>query len=178
MYGGFKLGKAIPQTIKDQAMELFIKGDKSAREISEIISTNDYNVKTVTIYAWAKRGKWAERSAVERVNRQQEVMKKDANRYVIAQEEQADSYKKIRIKADKELDSLTFESPGEAVKAVDTAIKGERLVAKGMFDAEFVELIVSIIQDEVSSQEEKNRISELDNTDEKDDDQHIGENID
>ena len=27
-------------------------------------------------------------------------------------------------------------------------------------------------------EEEKNRISELDNTDEKDDDQHIGENID
>jgi len=159
MYGGFKLGKAIPQTIKDQAMELFIKGDKSAREISEIISTSDYNVKTVTIYAWAKRGKWSERSAVERVNRQQEVMKKDANRYVTIQEEHLDTYKKMRIKGSKELDELSFESPGEAVKAIDTGIKGERIVAQGMLDVEFVDLLSSIIIDEVSSVEERNRVS-------------------
>ena len=47
--------KMIPDTIKSEAMKLFLEGNKTAKEIAEEVSTSDVEVKPITIYAWAKK---------------------------------------------------------------------------------------------------------------------------
>ena len=153
------MGRAIPQTIKDHAMSLFIKGDMSAREIAETVSTNEHNVKTVTIYAWAKRGKWSERSAVERSDQQQKIMKNDGQRFARIQEQQLNSYTKLAEKAETSLGVLEFDRPFEAARAMDLGIKGQREVMQGMVNLQFVQDVLAVIIEEVNDSEMLNRIS-------------------
>tara|TARA_R100001082_G_scaffold30922_1_gene15553 strand:- start:1524 stop:2027 length:504 start_codon:yes stop_codon:yes gene_type:complete len=153
------MGKAIPQTIKDHAMSLFIKGDMTAREIAEIVSTKEHNVKPVTIYAWAKRGNWSERSAVERSDQQQKIIKNDGQRFARIQERQLNSYTKLAEKAEISLDSMEFERPFEAARAMDMGIKGQREVMQGMVNLQFVQDVLAVIIEEVNDSEMLNRIS-------------------
>ena len=153
------MGKAIPQTIKDHAMALFIKGDMSAREIAETVSTGEHTVKTVTIYAWAKRGKWNERSAVERADQQQKIIKNDVQRFARMQEQQLNSYTKMAKKAEFSLDTLEFDRPFEAARAMDLGIKGQREVMQGMVNLQFVQDVLAVIIEEVDDSEMLNRIS-------------------
>ena len=46
--------KQIPDNIKLKAMELFLQGDKTAKQIAEEVSTDDHAVAPPTIYMWAK----------------------------------------------------------------------------------------------------------------------------
>ena len=56
--------KHIPDEIKLKAMELFLKGDKTAKQIAEEISTAEHKVAPPTIYMWAKKERWGEQKAV------------------------------------------------------------------------------------------------------------------
>ena len=86
--------KKTPDSIKLQAMELFLTGAYTAKEIAEKVSTKEYNIKPVTIYAWARRENWNERSAVAKVEEQEKIVKNDAKRFNQIQEKQLESYTK------------------------------------------------------------------------------------
>ena len=47
--------KHIPEEIKLKAMRMFVRGDKTARQIAEELSINGVVVSPPTIYAWAKK---------------------------------------------------------------------------------------------------------------------------
>ena len=47
--------KYIPDEIKLKAMELFLKGDKTAKQIAEEVATDEHAVAPPTIYMWAKK---------------------------------------------------------------------------------------------------------------------------
>ena len=124
--------KKTPDSIKLQAMELFLTGDYSARQIAEMISTKEYKIKPVTIYAWARRENWTERAAVAKVEEQDKIVKNDAKRFNQLQEKQLEAYTKLANKGAVSLDYLEFDKALDASRAMDLGIRGQRDVMQGM----------------------------------------------
>ena len=124
--------KKTPDSIKLQAMELFLTGDYSARQIAEMISTKEYKIKPVTIYAWARRENWTERAAVAKVEEQDKIVKNDAKRFNQLQEKQLEAYTKLANKGAVSLDYLEFDKALDASRAMDLGIRGPRDVMQGM----------------------------------------------
>ena len=82
--------KYIPESIKLEAMKLYVSGEKTAKEIANEISQNGVVVKPVTIYAWAKKENWAEQKAVARTDSQQEIVESDGAKFARMQKNQLD----------------------------------------------------------------------------------------
>ena len=81
--------KRFPESIKLEAMELFVAGDKTAKEIAEIVSQkNGSVVKPVTIYSWAKQYRWGQQKDVARTDNQQKIAESEGQRFARLQEEQ------------------------------------------------------------------------------------------
>ena len=62
-------------------------------------------------------------------------------------------YEAVRKKAAGELDLLTFERAFDAVKALDIGIQGERQVAEGLINVQFIQDVVNILVEEIEDQE-------------------------
>lgn len=75
------------------------------------------------------------------------------------QEEHQELYKTVRDKAGIELNSLTFERAFDAVKALDIGIQGERQVAEGLINVQFIQDVVNILVDEIEDVELIKRIA-------------------
>jgi len=148
-----------PDSIKIQAMELFLTGDYSARQIAEMISTKEYSIKPVTIYAWARRENWNERAAVAKVEEQEKIVKNSAERFNQLQEKQLEAYTKLADKGASSLDHLEFDNAGEASRAMDLGIKGQRVVTQGTVDLQLVQNLIAIIVEEIKDQDQLNRIA-------------------
>ena len=69
------------------------------------------------------------------------------------QDEHQELYKSIRDKAGSELQLLNFERAFDAVKALDVGIQGERQVAEGLINIQFVQDVVNILVDEIEDPE-------------------------
>ena len=151
--------KKTPDSIKLQAMELFLTGDYSARQIAEMISTKEYKIKPVTIYAWGWRENWTERAAVAKVEEQDKIVKNDAKRFNQLQEKQLEAYTKLANKGAVSLDYLDFDKALDASRAMDLGIRGQRDVMQGMVNLQFVQDLLGILVDEVKDQDQLNRIA-------------------
>mgnify|MGYP003148346563 FL=1 len=150
--------KHIPEEIKFQAMELFLQGDKSAKQIAEEVSTEEHPVAAPTIYMWAKRNKWGEQKAVAIADEQTKIAETQGQRFARLQSEQLDTYTEIANKAGREIKGLTFDRPLDAARAADIGIKGQREVLQGMINMEFVQDIMSVLIEEISDNETLQRI--------------------
>ena len=69
------------------------------------------------------------------------------------QDEHQALYKSIRDKAGSELQLLDFERAFDAVKALDIGIQGERQVAEGLINIQFVQDVVNILVEEIEDPE-------------------------
>tara|TARA_Y100000401_G_scaffold73770_1_gene59743 strand:+ start:274 stop:774 length:501 start_codon:yes stop_codon:yes gene_type:complete len=150
--------KHIPEEIKFQAMELFLQGDKSAKQIAEEVSTEEHPVAAPTIYMWAKRNKWGEQKAVAIADEQTKIAETQGQRFARLQSEQLDTYTEIANKAGREIKGLTFDRPLDAARAADIGIKGQRDVLQGMVNLQFVQDIMSVLVEEVSDTDVLQRI--------------------
>ena len=65
------------------------------------------------------------------------------------QEEHQEMYKSVRAKAGSELQLLNFERAFDAVKALDIGIQGERQVAEGLINVQFIQDVVNILVEEI-----------------------------
>ena len=65
--------KHIPEEIKLKAMRMYLKGDKSAKQIADELSINGVVVSPPTIYAWAKKDSWGAQKAVASADQQQQI---------------------------------------------------------------------------------------------------------
>ena len=90
--------KHIPEATKLEAMTLFLEGNKTAREIANVISRDGVVVKPPTIYAWAKKEGWGEQQAVARSDQQQKLIESEGQRYSRLQKEQLESYTTVATK--------------------------------------------------------------------------------
>ena len=75
------------------------------------------------------------------------------------QDEHQALYKSIRDKAGSELQLLDFERAFDAVKALDIGIQGERQVAEGLINIQFIQDVVNILVDEIEDVELIKRIA-------------------
>ena len=151
--------KRFPESVKLAAMELFVAGDKTAKEIAGIISKDGAEVKPVTIYAWAKQYSWGEQKDVARSDNQQKIAESDGKSFARLQHEQLERYTSLSNKAFRESEGLPFEKAYDAVKAVDIAIKGQRDVLSGLINLQFVQDVLGVLVEEISDQAVLNKIS-------------------
>ena len=151
--------KYIPNAEKLEAMKLFLQGNLTAKEIAEQISVDGVVVKPPTIYAWAKKEKWAEQKSVAIADKKQEIAETEAQRFARLQEEQLDSYTQISNKASREITSLHFDRALDAARAVDIGIKGQREVLSGMVSYQFVQDVLHVLTSEINDSETIQRIA-------------------
>ena len=151
--------KKTPDSIKLQAMELFVTGNYTAKEIAQKISKKDHKIKPVTIYAWARRENWNERAVIAKVEEQEKIVKNDAKRFNQLQEKQLEAYTKLANKGAVSLDYLEFDKALDASRAMDLGIGGQRDVMQGMVNLQFVQDLLGILVDEVKDQDQLNRIA-------------------
>ena len=151
--------KRFPESVKLAAMELFVAGDKTAKEIARIISKDGAEVKPVTIYAWAKQYSWGEQKDVARSDNQQKIAESEGQKFARLQHEQLERYTSLSNKAFRESDGLQFDKAFDAVKAVDIAIKGQRDVLSGLINLQFVQDVLGVLVEEISDQDILNRLA-------------------
>ena len=152
--------KRFPDEVRLGAMELYLEGGKSAKDIADIVSKQyDVDVTASTIYSWARALNWNETKAVAKVDAITAVQEKESHRFARLQDEHLDTYEKLRHKAGHELEGLNFTRAFDAAKAMDIGIQGERKVMEGLINLQFVQDILSVLVEEVSDQEALKRIS-------------------
>lgn len=151
--------KHIPEEIKMQVMKLFLRGDKTVKEIAKIVSKNGIMVTAPTIYSWAKKDNWLGQKAVAITDKQQKIAETEGQKFARLQQEQLENYTDVTKKAYKELNTLRFDKPFDAVKALDIGIKGQREVVSGLVNLQFVQDVLSILIEEISDQDILNRIA-------------------
>ena len=141
--------KHIPEATKLEAMALFLEGDKTAKEIAEVISRDGVVVAPPTIYSWAKKERWGEQQAVSRYDQQQKLIETEGQKYARLQREQLESYTTVAKKGFNELEGLNFDRAFDAVKAIDLGIKGQRDVISGLINLQFVQDVLGILVEEL-----------------------------
>lgn len=158
--GSIKMPKQFPPEIKERALGLYIKGDKSAREIAEIL-WDDFatEVKPSTIYLWARDGEWGVQQVEVRTEAIQKVKETEGQRFARTQQEHLNTYESMRHKAGHELEHLNFDKASDAAKALDMSIKGEREVIKGMINLQFVQNVLSVLVEEINDEDTLKRVA-------------------
>ena len=152
--------KRFPEKVKLGAMELYLEGNRSAKNIAQIVSKQyDVDVTASTIYSWARALNWNEIKTIAKVDAIAEVQEKESNRFARLQDEHLDTYENLRHKAEHELDGLNFTRAFDAAKAMDIGIQGERKVMEGLINLQFVQDVLSVLVEEVSDQDALKRIS-------------------
>jgi len=152
--------KVIPQEIKFRGMELYLAGNLSAREIAETLTTEyDVDVKTPTIYAWAKKDEWDNQKVLAKTQGMQQLAETESQRYSRLQEDHLNKYEDIAKRAYRELDGLHFDKAIDAIRAVDLGIHGQREVMEGMINLQFVQDVLNVIIEEVTDVDIINKIA-------------------
>jgi len=142
--------KKFPKAVKDRAFKLYLSDDYSAREIAQQVSAEHRVVLSEqTIYAWVRQDDWKVKKAETLNKAVEKVQENESTKLARMQEEHQQMYKGIRDKAGVELNSLTFERAFDAVKALDIGIQGERQVAEGLINVQFIQDVVNILVEEI-----------------------------
>ncbi len=146
--------KKLPKAVKDRAFKLYLTEDYSAKEIAQQVSAEHSVVMSEqTIYAWVRTEDWKEKLAETKVKAIEQVQENEATKLAKMQDEHQALYKSIRDKAGSELQLLDFERAFDAVKALDIGIQGERQVAEGLINIQFVQDVVNILVEEIEDPE-------------------------
>ena len=146
--------KKFPKAVKERAFKLYLTDDYSAREIAQQISAEHRTVvNEQTIYAWVRQDDWKTKKAETQAKAVEKVQENESTKLAKMQDEHQALYKSIRDKAGSELQILDFERAFDAVKALDIGIQGERQVAEGLINVQFIQDVVNILVEEIEDQE-------------------------
>jgi len=146
--------KSFSPEVKNRALELYLRDDKSAREIVEQLWTEfDVSVKATTIYMWARENGWDNDKIEVKTKAIEQVKESSGQRFVRIQQEHLQEYGQLRQKAVHELDHLPFDKAFDAAKALDLSIKGERTVMEGMINLQFVQNVLRVLVEEISDED-------------------------
>jgi|TARA_R100000234_G_scaffold96423_1_gene64716 transposase-like protein len=152
--------KKFPKAVKERAFKLYLTDDYSAREIAQQISAEHRTVvNEQTIYAWVRQDDWKTKKAETQAKAVEKVQENESTKLAKMQDEHQALYKSIRDKAGSELQLLDFERAFDAVKALDIGIQGERQVAEGLINIQFIQDVVNILVDEIEDVELIKRIA-------------------
>jgi hypothetical protein len=153
------MNRKYTQTVKDFAAKTYIHDDVIIPKIKEhILDKFDVDIPEDTLYQWSKEQGWKELKSKAIARSRDKMVELEANHRRLDSEVHLDQYKKITKKASDALDVLQFDRASDAAKAVDMAIKGERLILEGLIARKFIQGIVSIIMEEVADKEVRQRL--------------------
>ena len=152
--------KKFSRQVRDRAFKLYLDDTYSAREIAEQVSQEfRVAVTTPTIYSWIRTLDWDTKKKETEAKAMQKMQEDESTKIARMQEEHQELYKTVRDKAGIELNSLTFERAFDAVKALDIGIQGERQVAEGLINVQFIQDVVNILVEEIEDVELIQRIA-------------------
>ena len=152
--------KKFSRQLRDRAFRLYLDDTYSAREIAEQVSQEFREVVTTpTIYSWIRTLDWNTKKKETQAKAMEKMQENESTKLARMQEEHQDLYKTVRDKAGVELNSLTFERAFDAVKALDVGIQGERQVAEGLINIQFIQDVVNILVDEIEDPDLIKRIA-------------------
>ena len=164
-FGGQSLGqetlmnRKYSQSIKDFAAKTYIHDDVIIPKIKEdILAKFEVDVPEDTLYQWSKEQGWKDLKSKAIARSRDKMVELEASHRRLDSEAHLEQYKKITSKASDALDVLQFDRASDAAKAVDMAIKGERLILEGLIARKFIQGIVSIIMEEVADKEIRQRL--------------------
>ena len=146
--------KKLPEKVKLKALEMYLTGEHSAKEIATTVS-KEFRVKVAapTIYVWAKADDWKGQKALVRSDATAVVKESESQRFARMQTEHLNEYERLRSKAVNELSTLTFDRASDAAKALDLGIRGERIVMEGLINLQFVQDVLNILIEEIPDQD-------------------------
>ena len=146
--------KKLPEKGKLKALEMYLTGDHSAKEIASAIS-KQFKVKVAapTIYVWARDEDWKGQKALVKTEATAVVKESESQRFARMQTEHLDEYERLRQKAVNELSTLTFDRASDAAKALDLGIRGERVVMEGLINLQFVQDVLNVLIEEIQDQD-------------------------
>ena len=151
--------KVYDQEIKTRAMKLWIEGVSGPKIVDQINNEFTSDVKTPTLYAWAKQYNWNEQKNLARTGAMERVAESEGQRFARVQTEHLTEYEGMRHKAEAALGVLQFDRAFDAAKVLDMSIQGERKVMEGMINLQFVQSVLNILVEEVSDQATVQRIA-------------------
>ena len=80
--------KKIAPEVKEKALELYLQGSFTAKEIvDELARIFNVEVKVPTIYAWSREAKWNEKQVEARTNGMERVGETESTRFARLQQE-------------------------------------------------------------------------------------------
>lgn len=146
--------KKLPEKVKLKALEMYLTGDHSAKEIAATVS-KQFKVKVAapTIYVWARDEDWKGQKALVKTEATAVVKESESQRFARMQTEHLDEYERLRQKAVNELSTLTFDRASDAAKALDLGIRGERVVMEGLINLQFVQDVLNVLIEEIQDQD-------------------------
>ena len=146
--------KKLPEKVKLKALEMYLTGDHSAKEIASAISKQfKVRVAAPTIYVWARDEDWKGQKALVKTEATAVVKESESQRFARMQTEHLDEYERLRQKAVNELSTLTFDRASDAAKALDLGIRGERVVMEGLINLQFVQDVLNVLIEEIQDQD-------------------------
>ena len=153
------MNRKYSQSIKDFAAKTYIHDDVIIPKIKEdILAKFEVDVPEDTLYQWSKEQGWKDLKSKAIARSRDKMVELEASHRRLDSEAHLEQYKKITSKASDALDVLQFDRASDAAKAVDMAIKGERLILEGLIARKFIQGIVSIIMEEVADKEIRQRL--------------------
>ena len=153
------MNRKYSQSVKDFAAKTYIHDDVIIPKIKEdILAKFEVDVPEDTLYQWSKEQGWKDLKSKAIARSRDKMVELEASHRRLDSEAHLEQYKKITSKASDALDVLQFDRASDAAKAVDMAIKGERLILEGLIARKFMQGIVSIIMEEVSDKEIRQRL--------------------
>ena len=133
------MNRKYSQEVKDFAVKTYVHDDVIIPKIKEnILEKFDVAVPEDTLYQWSKEQGWKELRSKAIARSRDKMVELEATHRRLDSEVHLEQYKKISTKASDALNILQFDRASDAAKAVDMAIKGERLILEGLIARKFI----------------------------------------
>ena len=146
---------------KLRALELYI-GGLSVRQIAHQVSSEfDDAVSAASIQYWSTSAdpQWSVIKMNTKANAIELLSTRKSTEMAVRDNEHLTIYEEIRKKAREELEMNIFDKAGDAVKAMDLAIKGERHTLSGLIQKEFLQDVIEILKQEIQDDDALSRIA-------------------
>jgi hypothetical protein len=146
---------------KLRALELYL-GGLSVRQIAHQVSSEfDDPVSAASIQYWSTSAdpQWSVIKMNTKANAIELLSTRKSTEMAVRDAEHLTIYEEIRKKAREELEMNIFDKAGDAVTAIDKAIKGERTILAGLIQKEFLQDVIEILKQEIQDDEALTRIA-------------------
>ena len=149
-----------PLAVRTHAFKLYSQGMPVSKIVTGLGKKfPNEPISAPTVYSWKRRYNWAERKDNVEEKALAKVEESQVSQLAKDDIEQRRIYDRVTKKAIDELENLTFQRPGDAVKAVDIGIQGSRGIARGLVNISFVEEVLGILAEEIHDEDTRMRLS-------------------